>query len=327
MKKLLTILIFIFSIIIFAQNNTESFLDWNVSPIGEGTSGNIIASFYNSNFVYNPAIISKYSKIFIEYEHKFLMSSLSQYNSIFFFAPVYNNVGMGLGYINQIINDIPEYPEYNDSLMNADPQTFFAPISYFTDFANAFYFNISYFYNKDDYSKYNINVGINIKYIYHSIYDYTGTGTGIDIGIGIDSDLNRLMSSLKGKIRYSIVLEDVGNTNIVWDTPSSHNDERKMRIKTGLAYNLFINKINSDFNIEIDYKRIDDLSVFGQSLIYNFDNMLYIYYGFNIYKDIDITVNTPSFGAGVSVLNFDVHFGMSSNDLGYNYSIGIKYSL
>ena len=317
MRKIFFILLLIFLINnIYAQNNVETFLDINPGVIGEAMNGGLIAMNQNI-FYYNPSI-SINDKISIEYEHKFLMNNISQYNSVFFSLPLMEKINIGLGYISQYISDIPIYPEYSSNVS-------FIPEGYFNDLANAFLFNFSYSYIPSIYSVYTIDAGLNLKYIYHKIYEYSGIGSGLDMGISANVYLNRISDALDGKLRYSIVIDNIGDMRIVWDTPSNHEDIKNMIIKTGVSYIYNISVLKSSLNIEVNYKKNEDISIYGLSILIDYNNLIDIFSGFNNEKDINYTINKPGIGASINIYDFHVMYGISVNDLGYNHSIGVKY--
>ena len=166
-KKILMMTLIVVSFSLYADY-AESFLSIYPSSIGEGSRGGLYSYSDNLNpmFFYNPANSSNSisDNAYIEYEHKFLYSNNSHFNTASVIMPSIKSIRIGLGYVNQTISGIPIYPEYSDTVS-------FEPTGYFSDNAHCITVNASYIYSNDPVSKYELAGGLNIKSIIHSIYE------------------------------------------------------------------------------------------------------------------------------------------------------------
>ncbi|MFO8062346.1 MAG: hypothetical protein R6U31_05415 [bacterium] len=325
MKRILLLL----SLILFITGlypDTEGILEIYPTSAGMAMSGNTISSEFAGYgvFFYNPALRHKDHSMSIYYEHKFLTGNLSQYNSAFITLPSIKNINAQIGYLNQIIGDIPVYPEFPTDVDSVD----FDPLGYFSDNANIILFNIGYDLDPGEYSVYDISAGFNIKYIYHRIYDYTGQGSSIDAGSIVRLYPGRFTSKIGGVIKWSLVVKNPGGLSVKWDTPSATVNRRNMNIFTGLGYSNEIRMIDSEVYTEVNYSTAEN-AMLGISGGLTFRQFISVYSGLNIRKDYsdDYAISAPGGGISISTIGFDVYYSISGSDLGMNHSIGIGYSL
>lgn len=321
--------VLLLSIIFFltgVYGDTEAILEIYPTSAGMAMSGNAISSEFAGYgfFFYNPALKYKAHSMSIYYEHKFLTGNLSQYNSAFIALPSIKNVNVQIGYLNQIIGDIPEYPEYPSDEDSLD----FDPLGYFSDNANIVLFNIGYAHESGDYSLYDISAGINIKYIYHRIYDYTGQGSSLDAGSIVRFYPGLLAPKIGGVIKWSFVVRNPGGLSVKWDTPSATVNKRAMNIFTGLGYSNEIRMIDSEVFSEINYSNAEN-TMLGISGGLIFRQFIGIYSGLNVIKDCTgaYVISAPGAGISISTIGFNIYYAVSGSDLGLNHSIGIGYSL
>jgi len=323
MKKVFLILILVFVTIILSADYAESFLSIFPTSIGEGTRGNLYSYSDNTNpmFFYNPANSSTdiSDKIFIGYEHKFLYSNISHFNSASFIMPTIRSVRIGFGYINQIISGIPIYPEYSDTVS-------FEPRGYFSDNAHCILLNVSYIYTNDPISKYEIAGGLNIKSIIHSIYENMGIGAGLDLGINNSYKFNTFSEQVPSKVYLGFVLKDIGGTKITWDTDSKTTDTREMMYGIGLSYSSDIRIAQSQIFLELNYSNREGGTV-GFSFIYKYNQMIGVFAGENEYINADIGYTQREIGGGcfIDILGFGIYYGISKSEIGFNNSVSIRY--
>ncbi len=320
-KKTIILLILILPLL---MNSTEVFLDYFPMAIGEGTAGNINTSMTETPlFFYNPAINSNSIKSFIAYEHKFLLNNLTHYNSVIITIPVAKTFGIGLGYINQNIDNIPIFPEFPNNIDSID----FTPIGYFTDNAHAVYLNLAYTFIPQGYRLFELSGGINIKYIIHQIYTNTGMGSGIDAGINGLFYLERINFKYKGMLSYFLVLKDIGSTIVKWDTPSENRDERKYTAITGIGYSINIDAIMTKVGVELNAAYGNEQKA-GISINCTYNNLIGIYGGINYRKVLNIyEISDPAGGISLYTNGFEVYYSLSYQELGFNHSVSLGYSL
>ncbi len=320
-KKIVILLILILPIL---MNSTEVFLDYFPMAIGEGTAGNINSSMIETPlFFYNPAVNSGKIKSFIAYEHKFLLNNLTHYNSVIITIPVAKSFGIGLGYINQNIDNIPIFPEFPDNIDSID----FVPQGYFSDNAHAAYLNLAYTFIPQGYSLFELSGGINIKYIIHQIYTNTGMGSGIDAGMNALFYIDRINFKCKGKLNYFLVIKDIGSTVIKWDTPSENRDERKYAAITGIGYSIDVDAIMTQIDIEMNAAYGNEKKI-GLSLNCTYNNLVGIYGGINYRNTMGgYEISDPAAGVSLYSSGFEVYYSLSYQELGLNHSVSLGYSL
>lgn len=321
-KTIFSLMIVLIAAFIASDENTEAFLNYYPTSFGEGTAGAIIASSYaeHGSFYYNPASSSSLKGFSLLYEHKFLLSNLSQYNSLFIYMPSLYGVNIGLAYINQYISRIPIYPEY-------DSTASFIPEGYFSDNANCFIFNISYGFLEDIYSAFRADAGLNVKMIYHTIYENTGTGAGIDIGFRGEADLSRIKSGMNGRLDFALGADDISGTSVVWDTDSKYRSSRGASIKAGLGYEADIKSISSTARFETDITRSFSITKAGASFIYDFNRSFALYCGTDYIFGSNGGFADSGAGARIKLIGISLSYAVSKYDLGINHSVSVSYSL
>lgn len=306
------------------MNSTEVFLDYFPMTIGEGTAGNISSAMIETPiFFYNPATNSNSIKSFVAYEHKFLLNNLCNYNSAIIVAPITKTFSIGVGYINQNIDNIPIFPEFPNNIDSID----FTPQGYFSDNAHAAYFNLAYTFIPQGYRLFELTGGINIKYIVHQIYTNTGMGSGIDAGINASFYLERINYKCKGILNYFLVLKDIGSTVIKWDTPNDYRDERKYTAITGIGYSINIDAIMTKISTELNAAYGNEKKAgFSLNCVYN--NLIGIYGGFNYRNTLNVyEISDPAGGVSLYFKGFEIYYSISYQELGLNHSVSLGYSL
>ena len=318
MKNIFIILI-ICPIFLFS---TESFLDIYMFSSGEANAGNTFSSTGDYIAVNNPAGNLNVMTFKMLYEHKFLMDNISSYNAASVTIPIFNTISTGISYINQNIDNIPIYGEYPGNPDSLD----FEPLGYFSDNAHAFYFNIAYTYVPSLYTVYELAVGTNIKYIYHNIYNNTGMGSGFDIAADLLLYMNRINYKWIGLMDFFIIMQDVGTTEIKWNTASENIDQRGYQLVTGIGYSLPDDVLKTEFNTEVNAKYGRNNGM-GAAISMNYNNMAGITTGINYEEGLNnYSFSEPRAGVFILFSGFEVHYSISSSELGLNHSVTVGYS-
>ena len=324
MKKQIFILIIVSAFIILsATDYAESFLSNFPSSVGEGARGNLYtySNSMNPMFFYNPANSStqETDRTFVGYEHKFLYSNSSQFNSASVILPSIRKVRLGLGYINQIISGIPIYPEYSDSVS-------FDPEGYFSDNANCILLNVSYIYSDQPLSRYSVSCGANIKSVIHTIYENFGFGAGLDMGLNASYYLGAKSSASPSKVSLGVSLKDVGGTKIKWDTALKTSETREMQYALAGSYDLELKSIKSQIFVECNYSNREDGTV-GLSLMYEYNEMMGVFTGMNEFLNAEDENLKRDMGGRVfvDIIGFGIYYGISKLDIGFNHSVGLRY--
>ncbi|MGE3062608.1 MAG: hypothetical protein AB7T10_03145 [bacterium] len=324
-KRIIFAIIVLYVAFVYAADYAETFLSLNPGVLGEGARGSLItfADEFNPMFYFNPANSStlENSRFFLSYEHKFLFSNNSQYNSASIVMPSVKSVRFGLGYINQLISGIPIYPEYSDSVS-------FEPTGYFSDNANCILINASYIYADEPLKRFSLSGGLNIKPIIHKIYENTGIGAGIDAGVNAAYYFNTFSQSNPSKASFGFSLSDIGGTRVKWDTDSNTVDIRKIKINAALSYMVKLSVVKSEIFYEAGWTDADEGKLLS-SLIYRYNEMAGVFCGITHLLNATDGEQERSYGAGcfIDVLGFGIYYSVSTGELGFSHSVGARYRI
>lgn len=322
MKKFLIFLTILYILIIFIL--PFEILSINFSPFGEGTKGAIL-NYHSQNiplFFYNPSnssndYYSERSGFTVFYEHKFLFTDLSSYNSFVLNFPEIKNMNIGVQIINQSIDGIPIYPEYDDSIS-------FVPEGYFSDNCYVGLLNFSYrIIDKGEKSLYEMFFGGNIKTILHRIYTNRGTGIGMDLGTTFRLSLDNLNFKLPGIFSISFVCKDVGETKVIWDTDSNTVSSKDANFIPSLGYEIKFDRIKSKFFSEVTYNFFE--KTIPVSIIYSYSNLFGIFAGYEYQPGMDFDLNQTGVGVYLNLLKFSISYSFTLYDIGYTNSLGLSY--
>jgi len=151
----------------------------------------------------------------------------------------------------------------------------------------------------------NVNLGVNLKFLYQSLDEYSGSGFGTDIGIKyIPSEKFALGSSLQNIISKGVKLKKV-------------TEKIPLNIKNGISLKFF----NSKLLLSADFSIFD---VGGQTNFrwaagteYNIYKILYIRGGIN-YKNLTA-------GFGIILDKFIFSYGTRYSSAGLFHSLGTAY--
>ncbi len=320
MKKFLLFFIIFFISNIFIL--PFEILSINFSPFGEATKGAIL-TYHSQNiplFFYNPSnsssdYYSERSDFTVFYEHKFLFMDLSSYNSFVLNFPEIKNMNIGIQIINQSINTIPIYPEYEDSIS-------FVPEGYFSDDCYVGLLNFSYQIKQSGEKRlYEMFFGGNIKTILHRIYTKRGTGIGMDLGTTFRLSLDNY--KLPGIFLISFVYKDVGKTKVIWDTDSNTVFSKDASFIPSLGYEIKFDRIKSKFFTEISYNVYE--RTIPVSIIYSYSNLFGIFTGYEYQPGMDIDLKQAGVGVYLNLLKFSVSYSFTLYDIGYTNSLGLSY--
>ncbi|MCK4352743.1 PorV/PorQ family protein [candidate division WOR-3 bacterium] len=174
-------------------------------------------------------------------------------------------------------------------------------IDFFTNREEVFLFSYAYKYHP------HLGIGLNIKYLRHTLYNKFAWGGGLDLGIIYERE----------RLSFGLVVKDIGGTHIIWDT--GHKDSRPTNLTFGVAYCLPADKsgwknfiVSSDLGYEYKF-------LYRLGLEYLLKNLLFLRIG---WKD--------NFTAGVGCqpsavgcqLSFD--YAYSFHELGNTHHISFS---
>ncbi len=253
---------------LFAGNYAASFLEIGVGARALGMGGAFCSiADDGSAFYWNPAGLGFIDRMQLSgmYGPQFgsVRNPLGNYHFLGYVHPLPGLAVVAVNWIRLSVDDIPVYPELRgesfwDRLHDLSLRPSGEPEDYITDSEDALFFSFALFNQmKLDLGwKYNpmridIPFGINLKLIQQSLGQYKASGIGLDIGAMIRFHLDDFFESPRwGILSYGILIQDVTETNISWNTKDQ--DPVPSNVKWGLSYRHPLTKINSDCSISFD---------------------------------------------------------------------------
>ncbi len=330
MKKLLIIGILIFGLNLWAGSYAGDFIKIGPGVKALGMGGAFTATADDGSAIFwNPAGLAQMERTEIQLMRAFLYDNLAVYDNFTVALPLPNDVTIGFNWTRLTIEDIPVYSEEH-LVGTVDQRIAFPwlnltgdPDGSFTSYDDLFQFTFAKYFRYDwDLGWFfyelpiDIYLGGNVKYIKRSMYDYLGTGTGFDLSLKVKTALS-ILTDLDGlgDISLGLNFQDLGGTNITWDTESDRKDEILYNTRFGLAFDQPINALKSRVLLAWDMEYVYDYAhYFGGQITYN--NLVAFRMGS---KDRDLT-------AGFSVYIYDVtlDYAFLSNTLGATNRVGLK---
>jgi hypothetical protein len=197
-----------------------------------------------SAIYWNPAGLSWLAEPELDFCHAQLFSGLAQHDFLAVAWPLSRELVLGAGWIRLGVDDIPRY-----SYTVGTPS-----LGSFGDNENAVFLSAA---SGRDVSiggkRMEIGVGAGFKILYSRLDDRQSTGLGADAGLQARFPLAELLGGRRSKqlimgveplqleqtqwgiLSLSLVAQDIGGTNISWNTASQHQDVRPAVYKAGLA--------------------------------------------------------------------------------------------
>ncbi len=296
--------------------------------------GGAVASIADdpSAIFWNPAGISQIRKTEIEVMHAFLYNSLAYYDNVSICQPLPNDVTIGLNWTRLTIPDIPVFledyliahPNVAERSSRLDWNLPGIPDSTFTSYDDLFQFSFSKHVRTDlDFGwaffevPLDIYFGGNIKYIKREILDNLGNGTGFDLALLMRSPLAGLVDiTWLGDFSFGVNLQNIGGTNITWDTSSQHQDEILFNTKLGMSLDQPIPGWNSRLVLAMDTDYVHGKSqYYGMEILYK--RLLSLRAGY--YQEEYTT------GISVNVYDFILDYAFVTNTLGNTNRVGMRF--
>jgi hypothetical protein len=244
--------------------------------------GNSFTAISNdaSAIFYNPAGLSSVNKLQLLGMYSNLFGNIEGMN--------YGNLGvskgfefgtMGLGIIYSSVSDIP----YVENVTGPSGETF-------SD--NEMAFIISYSKKVTD----NLQIGINGKYIRHSIAGFEASGIGFDVA---------LLTTFNEKLKMGLMIQDAIGATIKLN---GREDTYISKFKFGVAYTP-ISVLTISPEIMVTGNKKAQLSIGSEYDVYK--NMIKLRGGYNTVQE------APSFGVGLKYSQINLDYSYSRNgDLG-----------
>jgi len=194
---------------------------------------------------WNPAGLAGLSSAELLVSHTALFGNLAYHDYLGLAGQISRKLWLGLGWIRLGVDDIPRFSH----TIGTPPEGIFSDNENALLFSGAGRRHISVLG-----TKLQLAGGASLKLIYSRLNDRQATGLGLDLGLLLKANLAdmaagpnqgpALASSLISQARYpylgtlalSLCYDDIGGTNISWDTPRRHQDVRISSLKAGAAY-------------------------------------------------------------------------------------------
>ncbi len=285
MKKIILIVLIMFVSKAYSQSGEGgepgAFMKngFGARPNSLGNSYTAISNDASAIF-YNPAGLSSVNKLQVMGMYSNLFGSVEGLN--------YGNIGvskgfefgtMGLGIIYSSVSDIP----YVENVSGPSGETF-------SD--NEMAVILSYSRIVTD----NLQIGINGKFIRHTIAGYEASGIGFDVA---------LLTTFNEKLKMGLMIQDAVGATIKLN---GREDTYISKFKFGIAYNP-ISVLTISPEIMVTGNKKAQLSIGSEYDVYK--NMIKLRGGYNTVQE------APSFGVGIKYSQINIDYSYSRNgDLG-----------
>ena len=283
-----------------------------------------------SGIYWNPAGLSFLTDSEVSAMHCFLYNNLASYDHITYSQPLPNDVTICLNVTRLTVSDIPHFDEkyligtnvdqrINNSLYHLPG----VPDSKFSSYDDLYQFAFS---KKIHYDAnmgwlffavpFDFGFGGTVKLIKRSIWDRTGTGTGLDIGFKAKTDLAVIFDWEElGDLHFGVNFQDIGGTDITWDTPSKISDEVLFNTKTGLAVVQPLPKLKSVVTLAYDY-----------DYVYGGTNHFGVDWEYDKKGNLRLGYYDNSFSAGATIKLYGVmlDYALITNPVGISNRLGLR---
>jgi hypothetical protein len=285
-----------------------------------------------SALYWNPAGIAQLRDSEVSAMHAFMYNGLASYDHVTFCQPLPSDVTIGLNVTRLTVSDIPLFDEsyligtnVDQRINNSEYQLPGIPDGDFNAHDDLYQFAFA------KHIHYDLNMGWmffsvpldfyaggNVKFIKRTILDNQGSGTGLDFGLKVKTDLGVLFDwDVLGKLDFGMNFQDIGGTQISWDTFSEHKDEVLFNTKLGVAVSQPIPPLDSELTLAYDYDYVyEGCSHYG--LQFSYKDLGALRAG---YYDTNFTC-----GASVNVYGVGIDYALITNPVGITNRIGLRLS-
>lgn len=250
MKLLILItLIVLISSSVYGGEYGGEFLRNGIGARALAMGGTYVSIADDATAVYwNPAGVSLLQRPQFVAMYASLYDDLASHQFLGMILPLPGDVALGFSWNHLGVSDIPIFPELEGTAEEryADPNRRGkgVPTGYFSDSENAFYFTFSktvQFLAPLGWSYSDLpltfSMGTNLKYIVHNVGEYaSGNGIGLDLGVLLQVDGASLTAyDPLGTISMGVNMQDIADTRLSWDTPSSRKDPIESNVMLGMS--------------------------------------------------------------------------------------------
>ncbi len=326
---------------------TNAFLEIPLGARATGLGG-AYAGVANDGtaFFWNPAGITLLHKREISMMYADQFDGFGQYHFINYSHKLSETYGFSVSWIRYSVGSIAEYKKLVDNVYaRSQPDYDFSQYSlghfdyadnaFFFSFArmNKFYLNMGWLYSDFPVQ---IPVGVNFKILKGGTSGISGEnetvlsdakkfGIGVDLGAMLMFGVNDLLEApYLGDFAAGINLQDLTTTGVTYNSASSISRQQQVKprdvaplnVKFGLSYIQPIDELESNVLIAYEHNnRYGATSHYG--LEYDYKRMIQIRLGYNHDK--------ITYGAGLSVWQFQIDYAIISHDLGYTHRVSAAY--
>ena len=308
-------IIFCFVAALQAGSYSFDFLDLGIGTRARALGGSFASiADDGSALLWNPAGPSQASSSRFYFSHNANFSGMATIDYVSFIKPIVGNSSFSIAIIRHQVEDIPIFPELEGTPEERDTtpelQGDGNPLGYFGETANIYFMNIA---KKIRFKGLDLALGGNFKYFDESLYGATGTGIGLDLG----SILN-FKTGIPGTFGIGISIQDIGGTQIVWNTQSETKDEIPMNYRMGFHYRIPVSQFQSHLRASFD-----------RNTRYDGSNHLGIEYSFkeHFIADIGWSESKWSFGTGFRFWKIGVQYGFITHTLGSSHAMSMEFIL
>jgi hypothetical protein len=312
-----------------AGEYTNAFLDIGIGPRALGMGGAFCSIADDGHaFYWNPAGLALMKRPILSamYGPQFgsVTHPMGHFHFIGYAQPLRGAVLIGINWIRLSVDDIPVFPElqgnsFLDRLRDRNLRPTGDPDGYLNDVQDALFFSFSkrneleadlgWLYHR---VKLELPVGVNLKWIRHSMGAHSATGLGVDIGVMARLHLNDLFQSEKiGWFSVGLHFQDITKTAMRWDT--RHQDSADPNVKFGLSYECPLPLKNNLLHLAFDRdSKYDGINHFGLE-----------YQGFRTFSiRIGSDDGRLTCGAGIRIKTFEVNYAFLNQALDSVHRIG-----
>lgn len=329
MKKILTVLVLFFSVLLSQETSYgDAFLNIGASSRSVALGRSVVALPQNvGGYLVNPAATASLQNNSLTgmYVNQF---ELSEYYTLGFSHPTKNGYQWGIYGLNFSVNDIFERPDLKniinlesrrDSIRVLVTQGF----NSFSTRESALIINLSKSvrYNLDFGWRFaeiplKIPIGINVKLLQKDLYKVNGTGIGVDIGGMVLLDLDDLfLYNWLDEFVLGISLNNIVNTRMYWS--SGERDDIPMQLITGIGYSQTFDHFPIKYTLLLQKNSlyINETQYGAELTIFDVIN---VRGGFNygyLQGGIGLTFGNLNY-------SFELDYSFSNHDLGNAHRIG-----
>ncbi len=241
-----------FSCVLRAGEYGNAFLEIGVGARALGMGGAFCSlADDGTSFYWNPAGLSSIRRLELSgmYGNQFgtVANPLGNYHFLGVALPLAEGVVLAANWIRLAVDDIPVYSalegrSYFDRLHDRSLRPSGEPEGTISDSEDALFFSfaklnryewdLGWMYHR---VRFEIPVGINLKFIRQRLGTGSSSGIGLDVGSALRVYLNDLfLSDRLGVMGVGIQLQDITRTGMNWNT--KHEDSVPVNVKWGLSY-------------------------------------------------------------------------------------------